>query len=345
MSLTAEKEVKTTKSKSNNSLAMGSMADDKRLAAQRRSLIQLKLKEGVAQREEDDDTQVKLDTPAVEEETTEQETADVSPEEESEVEPETDPEALEAGQKQTASVFKSVMEDAKSATDQTKEKVDDTPGWGATIWQGVKDGAKMLGDMAIRFIPGVGAIYGLIKDIGQARKRHENWKSYSSINSEMENDSSGMVSVFKEKVAFAMGKARRGFLDAMYAVVSSAISAFTSIADLVSAGAAKLFTTPISIAKGVVTGIKTLYKLMRGGWKLFSGTLHKDRKEAVRLLVESAAGVGKHAGEKEKALEILARINPNFTEEWALNALNGGDHHFEQSTIELYNTMDSKAGE
>lgn len=349
MSTPVLKEEKSTSNKPKENLALGSIADDNRLVAQRRATIQMKVVD-TAQREENDDFDV-ISENDVEESAKNSIKGDQDVEATSEndldenIEAETDPKALENGQKQTATVLKSVMEDTKTASEKTQENVDDTPGWGARIWQGVKVGSKKLADMALRFIPGVGAIYGLIKDIKQARKRHSNWEAYSSVNAEIEADNSGVVSIFKEKISFAMSKARRGFIDAMYAVVSSVISAFTSIADFVSAGIAKVFTTPISIAKGVITALKTLIQHFRGGWKWFSGTLHKDRKEAVRLLVESAAGVGEHANEKDKALEILARVNPEFTEEWAKQALEGGNHHFEEATMPLYNTMDSKAGE
>lgn len=310
---------------------------DNRLIAQRRSVIQREIKESSSSSSSSTEEVVE---DAVVDEQTDSTSAEVETSSTEAVE-EVSEEEKEKGLVKAATLLKNVAMKGTEAANNEKSEADITESSGYSYWDYVKMGAIAVGDILVRFIPGVGALYGFIKDSAQAKKRYSDWKGYSSSAKEMENDSSGVVSVFQEKVAFAMKKAKRGFINAIYAVFGSGLSLLNYIVGIITAGLGVAITGAISMVNTAIGAVKTLATLLRGGWKWFSGTLHKDRKEAVKLLVESAAGRGKHADQKEKALEIIGRIDANFTEEWAIQALDSGG--FDKATEALYNSMSSKA--
>lgn len=345
-----KKKAKSDSSSSSSSSAAQLAAKDNRLIAQRRSVIQREVTDSTSSSsssssdaavEETVDDAVVVEESEVDSSSSSSSSSDSDIEATSEQTEDVSQEEKDKGIIKAATMLKNVAMKGTEAAKNDKDEAEVTESSGYSYWDYVKMGAITVGDMLVRFIPGVGALYGFIKDSNQAKKRYGDWKGYSSSAKEMENDSSGVVSIFQEKVAFAMKKAKRGFINAIYAVFGSGLSLLNYIVGIITAGLGAAITGAISMVNTAIGAIKTLVTLLRGGWKWFSGTLHKDRQEAVRLLVESAAGRGKHADQKEKALEIIGRIDPNFTEEWAIQALDSGG--FDKATEALYNSMSSKA--
>lgn len=88
-------------------------------------------------------------------------------------------------------------------------------------------------------------------------------------------------------------------------------------------------------------GSKSFNKIITTALPWFNNLYKKNETMAVQKLIEAAAGRGDYASEKTKALEILGRVDASFTEEWAVNALDGGN--YDKATEPLYKSMSSKA--